>query len=147
MRIAYLNYGSQSGVTTNITSGLLRLGHSVEHLDASDVLALRIPGTRLPRPTPRVLFSLAASLAQYRGHALDRRWNTAYAFDVHSARAGQLLHALREPPQVVLQNGALFAPGRPPSLPYVLLLILGLALVMIWPQIALWLPGTMLDVH
>ncbi|MEO7008495.1 MAG: TRAP transporter large permease [Caldimonas sp.] len=33
------------------------------------------------------------------------------------------------------------------SLPYVLLLILGLALVMIWPQIALWLPGTMLDVH
>jgi len=33
------------------------------------------------------------------------------------------------------------------SLPYVLLLILGLALVMVWPQIALWLPGTMLDVH
>ncbi len=33
------------------------------------------------------------------------------------------------------------------SAPYVLLLILGLALVMIWPQIALWLPGTMLDVH
>ncbi|MBA3254136.1 MAG: TRAP transporter large permease [Pseudomonadota bacterium] len=29
--------------------------------------------------------------------------------------------------------------------PYVMLLILGMALVMIWPQIALWLPGTMLN--
>jgi C4-dicarboxylate transporter DctM subunit len=33
------------------------------------------------------------------------------------------------------------------SLPYVLLLIIGLALVMIWPQIALWLPSTMLDLR
>lgn len=33
------------------------------------------------------------------------------------------------------------------SLPYVLLLILGLGLVMAWPQIALWLPGTMLDLR
>jgi C4-dicarboxylate transporter DctM subunit len=31
------------------------------------------------------------------------------------------------------------------SAPYVLLMILGMGLVMIWPQIALWLPGTMLD--
>jgi C4-dicarboxylate transporter DctM subunit len=33
------------------------------------------------------------------------------------------------------------------SMPYVLLLILGLAIVMIWPQIALWLPGTMLNLR
>jgi C4-dicarboxylate transporter, DctM subunit len=33
------------------------------------------------------------------------------------------------------------------SLPYVLLLILGLALIMIWPQLALWLPGTMLNLR
>jgi C4-dicarboxylate transporter, DctM subunit len=31
------------------------------------------------------------------------------------------------------------------SAPYVLLMLLVLALVMVWPQIALWLPGTMLD--
>ncbi|MCL4746658.1 MAG: TRAP transporter large permease [Burkholderiaceae bacterium] len=31
------------------------------------------------------------------------------------------------------------------SAPYVLLLILGMALVMIWPRIALWLPGTMMS--
>ena len=33
------------------------------------------------------------------------------------------------------------------SLPYVLLLIAALAIVMIWPQIALWLPGTMLNLR
>jgi C4-dicarboxylate transporter DctM subunit len=32
-------------------------------------------------------------------------------------------------------------------MPYVVLLILGLAIVMIWPQIALWLPGTMLNLR
>jgi len=33
------------------------------------------------------------------------------------------------------------------SMPYVVLLIIGLAIVMIWPQIALWLPGTMLNLR
>jgi C4-dicarboxylate transporter DctM subunit len=33
------------------------------------------------------------------------------------------------------------------SLPYVLLLILGMAIVMVFPQLALWLPGTMLNVR
>jgi C4-dicarboxylate transporter DctM subunit len=31
------------------------------------------------------------------------------------------------------------------AVPYVLLMILAIALVMVWPQIALWLPGTMID--
>jgi C4-dicarboxylate transporter DctM subunit len=33
------------------------------------------------------------------------------------------------------------------SAPYVLLMVVVMALVMIWPQIALWLPSTMLDRH
>ncbi len=33
------------------------------------------------------------------------------------------------------------------SAPYVLLLLAGLAILMVWPQLALWLPGTMLDLH
>jgi len=33
------------------------------------------------------------------------------------------------------------------SMPYVMLMILALALVMIWPQIALWLPDTMLNLQ
>jgi C4-dicarboxylate transporter DctM subunit len=31
--------------------------------------------------------------------------------------------------------------------PYALLMILAMALVMVWPQIALWLPGTMLNLR
>lgn len=33
------------------------------------------------------------------------------------------------------------------SAPYVMLMILSLALVMLWPQIALWLPDTMLNIR
>jgi C4-dicarboxylate transporter DctM subunit len=33
------------------------------------------------------------------------------------------------------------------SVPYVLLLILGMAIVMVFPQVALWLPGTMLNLR
>jgi glycosyltransferase involved in cell wall biosynthesis len=53
---------------------------------------------------------------------MHHRWNTVYAFDQHSRRAGELLDALDPRPDVVLQNGALFAPGRPARFPYVLLL-------------------------
>src|ERR687884_1759377 len=122
MHIAYVNYGKQSGVTPNVTRTLAALGHRIVPVDPTGVLALRDARTRLPRPTPRVLLSLAASALRHGPQLMHHRWNTTYAFDQHSARAGELLEALREPPDVVLQNGALFAPGRPPRFPYVLLL-------------------------
>ena len=122
MRVGYVNYGGQSGVTPNVVRSLIVLGHRVAQVDPTGVLALRAPGTRLPRPTPRVVLSLAASALRYGPQLIHRRLNTAYAFDQHSRRAGELLEALAEPPDVVLQNGALFAPGRPPRFPYVLLL-------------------------
>ncbi|MGZ6124575.1 MAG: glycosyltransferase family 4 protein, partial [Myxococcales bacterium] len=78
--------------------------------------------TRLPRPTPRVLLSLAASALHHGPQLMHHRWNTVYAFDQHTRRAGELLSALADPPDVVLQNGALFAPGRPSEFPYALLL-------------------------
>jgi glycosyltransferase involved in cell wall biosynthesis len=122
MRIAYVNYGLQSGVTANVTRGLTALGHQLTPIDPTAVLALRNPRTRLPRPTPRVLMSLAVSALRHGPQALHHRLNTLYAFDQHSRRAGELLARLRPQPQIVLQNGALFAPGDPPRLPYVLLL-------------------------
>jgi glycosyltransferase involved in cell wall biosynthesis len=122
MRVAYVNYGDQSGVTPNVAKSLVALGHDVVHLDPTGVLALRNPRTRRPRPTPRVLMSLAASALKHGQQLIHHRWNTVYAFEQHSKRAGALLAGLGEPPDVVLQNGALFAPGRPPRLPYVLLL-------------------------
>src|SRR6266478_2244126 len=122
MRIAYVNYGNQSGVTPNVTNALFGLGHEVIRVDPTGVLALRDPRTRRPRPTPRVLLSIAASALRFGPQAVPRRWNTVYAFDQHTKQAGALLARMAEPPDVVLQNGALFAPGRPPPFPYVLLL-------------------------
>jgi starch synthase len=121
MRTAFVTLPAQSGVTASVIRGFQSLGHQIEPVDPTDVLELRKPGTKLPRLTPSVLFCLAASLyrfgAQYRNH----RWNTPFAFDVHSRRAGALLSRLPEPPDVVLQSGVLFAPGAPPRYPYVLL--------------------------
>jgi glycosyltransferase involved in cell wall biosynthesis len=122
MRVAYVNYGNQSGVTPNVTRALEALGHVVVSIDPTEVLALRDPRTRLPRPTPRVLLSLAASALRHGPQLMHHRWNTPYAFDQHSRRTSELLSALRQRPHVVLQNGALFAPGRPSPFPYVLLL-------------------------
>lgn len=122
MRIAYLNYGNQSGVTPNIVRALSSLGHEVVRVDPTEVLALRNPRTRRPRPTPRVLMSLAVSALRHGPQAIHHRWNTVYAFDQHSREAGELLARMDPQPDLVLQNGALFAPGRPPRLPYVLLL-------------------------
>src|SRR5437660_8222570 len=118
MRIAYVNYGNQSGVTPNVVRSLSVLGHRIVPVDPTGILALRDPRTRLPRPTPRVLLSLAASALRHGPQLIHHRLNTAYAFDQHSRRAGELLEALAEPPDIVLQNGALFAPGRPPRFPY-----------------------------
>src|SRR6202171_659387 len=122
MRIAYVNYGNQSGVTPNLMASLLALGHDIVRVDPTGVLALRNPRTRRPRPTPRVLISLAASALKHGQQLIPHRWNTVYAFEQHTKRAGALLAGLTEPPDVVLQNGALFAPGRPSPFPYVLLL-------------------------
>jgi starch synthase len=122
MRIAYVNYGNQSGVTPNVVRALSALGHRIVPVDPTGILALRDPRTRRPRPTPRVLLSLAASALRHGPQLIHHRLNTVYAFDQHSRRAGELLESLDEPPDVVLQNGALFAPGRPPRFPYVLLL-------------------------
>jgi starch synthase len=122
MRVAYVNYGNQSGVTPNVTRSLAALGHQLVRVDPTDVLAVRDPRTRLPRPTPRVLLSLAASALRHGPQLMHHRWNTVYAFDQHSKKAGKLLEALDPAPEVVLQNGALFSPGRPARFPYVLLL-------------------------
>ena len=109
MRIAYANYGSQSGVTPNVTNALFALGHEVIRVDPTGVLALRDPRTRRPRPTPRVLLSIAASALRFGPQAVPRRWNTVYAFDQHTRQAEALLGRMTPGPDVVLQNGALFA--------------------------------------
>lgn len=121
LRIAYVHYGGQSGVTPAITRALLDRGHDVRLVPATGALQLRDPITRRPRPTARAALGLAVAVARFGRRALEHRWNTGFAFDAHSAAAGEALRALRPAPDLVLQNGALFAPGLPPPWPYALL--------------------------
>ncbi len=121
LSIAYVHYGGQSGVTPAVTRALLDRGHDVRLVPATGCLQLRDPVTRRPRPSAKVAVHLAVAAARFGRRALDHRWNTGYAFDAHSAAAGEALKALRPAPDLVLQNGALFAPGLPPPYPYALL--------------------------
>lgn len=121
LSIAYVHYGVQSGVTAGVTRTLLERGHDVRPVPATTCMQLRDPVTRRPRPTPAGALGLAIAFTRFGRRALAHRWNTTYAFDAHSAEADAALRALRPAPDLVLQNGALFAPGTPPPYPYALL--------------------------
>lgn len=143
LSIAYVHYGAQSGVTAAVTRALADRGHALRLVSPVGGLEPRDAATRLPRPTPRVLAHLAIAAARYGRLALRHRWNTPYAWDHHSARAGELLRGLRPAPDLVLQNGALFAPGLPPPLPYALLCDHTRALAQAsppWPRLGLDAP-------
>ena len=122
LRIAYANYGEQSGVTSHVTEALEARGHRVIPVFGRGPLELRDRVTRRPRLTAPVLLHLAAAAARFGSQALRYRWNTPYAFGVHSRWVGELLSGLPLAPDVVLQNGALFTPGQPPPYPYVIYL-------------------------
>jgi glycosyltransferase involved in cell wall biosynthesis len=144
LSLAYVHYGAQSGVTGAVTRALAARGHDVRLVAATGDLDLRDPVTRLPRVRLPVLKHLALSAARYGRLWYQHRWNTEYAFDLHSARAGRALAALRPAPDLVLQNGALLSPGLPPRHPYVLLVDHTRALGMRsppWPQYGLAAPA------
>jgi glycosyltransferase involved in cell wall biosynthesis len=143
LALAYVHYGEQSGVTGAVTRALAARGHDLRLVGATGPLDLRDPVSRLPRLRAPVAIHLALSAARYGRLWLRHRWNTEYAFDVHSRRAGELLAALRPAPDLVLQNGALLSPGLPPRLPYALLLDHTRALAMQsppWPRQGLATP-------
>lgn len=121
LSIAYVHHGPQRGVTAAVVEALLDRGHEVRLVAATGALQLRDPVTRRLRPTRQLALGLAAAFARFGRRALANRWNTTYAFDVHSAATGEALRALRPAPDLVLQNGSLFAPGLPPPYPYALL--------------------------
>jgi glycosyltransferase involved in cell wall biosynthesis len=121
LSIAYVHYGWQSGVTSAIVRALLDRGHDVRLVTATGALEPRDPVTRRPRPRGDILVHLALAYVRFGRRGLEHRWNTSYAFDRHAREAGAALQALRPPPDVVLQNGALFSPGAPPPFRYALL--------------------------
>jgi glycosyltransferase involved in cell wall biosynthesis len=144
LAIAYVHYGAQSGVTGAVARALADRGHGVALVAATGALEPREHGSRRLRPTPAVALHLAHAALRFGRRALDHRWNTPFAFDAHARHAGEALDALDAPPDVVLQNGALFAPGLPPRRPYVLLVDHTRALAMRsppWPSLGLPAPA------
>ena len=121
LRIAYLQYGPQSGVSGSVARALEERGHRVVPVDATGDLEPRDAAGRRRLSLPLVA-NLSSAAFHYGREAVARRWNTPCAFDVHSRAAARRLAALDPAPDVVLQNGAMFTPGARPGLPYVLLL-------------------------
>ncbi|MHB1846626.1 MAG: glycosyltransferase family 4 protein [Deltaproteobacteria bacterium] len=121
LRVALLHFGEASGVRSRLSPELRALGNRVVELQATGPLEPRGAGGSL-RLSPTLAIGLAWSAVRFGRGALAHRWSTPFAFDVHSRQAGALLRGLRPTPDVVLQHGALFAPGARPTLPYVLLL-------------------------
>ncbi|HEY0840885.1 MAG TPA: glycosyltransferase family 4 protein [Vulgatibacter sp.] len=120
LNVAFVNYGVLSGVTGQVTRHLAQRGHRVDPIDVIGPVEHRDPKGKL-RLTVDAAIAFGLAALRYGRLAPHHRWNTAFAFDRHSRHAGRLLDAAPRP-DVVLQAGALFAPGDPPHLPYVLLL-------------------------
>jgi alpha-maltose-1-phosphate synthase len=117
MRLLYLHYGPQSGVTSSISASLAAAGVEVLHANPLENFLWQLrPGSKIPnlRPAP-----IRAFLEAVRAHGA--RWkaywcHTTFAFDHLSALAGEAIRSSR--PDAVLQAGVLFSPGRFPLVPY-----------------------------
>jgi starch synthase len=119
MRLLYLHYGPQSGVTHSTSAALAASGVEVLHANPAERFLYQLrPGHRLPLPNarPAVIRGVAEAV---RAHGLDWKayyLHTLYAFDHLSDLADEAIRRTR--PDLVLQAGVLFAPGRWPEVPY-----------------------------
>ena len=117
MRLLYIHYGPQSGVTASITAALAASGAEVLLANPTErFLYQLVPGWKIPNPRPVVIRAVAEAV---RAHG--PRWKTYYlhtrfAFDHLSDLVGQAIRAAA--PDAVIQAGVLFSPGRRPEVPY-----------------------------
>jgi len=117
MRLLYLHYGPQSGVTAATSDAFARAGVEVLHANVIERFMYQVrPGWKLPNPRPAVVRAVAEAM---RAHG--RRWksyylHTTYAFDHLTALAGEAIRIAG--PDAVLQAGVLFGPGNDPDVPY-----------------------------
>jgi glycosyltransferase involved in cell wall biosynthesis len=117
VRLLYLHYGPQSGVTASVSRSFAAAGVEVLHANPTERFLWQLrPGSKIPNPRPA---AVRAFLEALRVHG--RRWkayylHTPWAFDHLSALAGEAVRRAR--PDAVLQAGVLFGPGRFPERPY-----------------------------
>jgi starch synthase len=117
LRVLYLNYGRQSGVTAAVVEQLRAVGHEVAFFDALEgfLYKRRVGPWRVPNLAIDPVLATAAALARFGRHW--KRWyvHTCWAFDRLTARCQRAITAWR--PDVIFQAGALFAPGRDHHIP------------------------------
>ncbi len=110
MRLLYVHYGPQSGVTDAITSQLSACGLEViQHNPARSFLYQLRQGTRIPNARPAVIRAVLESVRLHGAHWKSYYLHTPYAFDHLSREAARAIR--RTAPDLVLQAGALFGPG------------------------------------
>jgi glycosyltransferase involved in cell wall biosynthesis len=117
VRLLYLHYGPQSGVTPSVARALAAAGVEVLHANPMERFLWRLrPGWPIPNLRPAPIRAFLESLRAH-GRSWKTFWcHTTFAFDHLSDLAGEAIRRTR--PDAVLQAGALFGPGRFPEMPY-----------------------------
>jgi glycosyltransferase involved in cell wall biosynthesis len=117
VRVLYLHYGPQSGVTASISTSLAAAGAEVLHANPAERFMYQLrPGSRIPNLRPAVVRAVAEAVRAHRFHWKSYYLHTTYAFDHLSALAGEAIR--RAAPDAVVQAGLLFGPGLEPERPY-----------------------------
>jgi glycosyltransferase involved in cell wall biosynthesis len=117
MRLLYLHYGPQSGVTDAITARLAGAGLTVVRANPAEGFLYQLrPGSRLPNARPVVIRAVLEAMRAHGIHWKSYYLHTPYAFDQLSAGAARAIR--RTAPDVVLQAGVLFSPGPHPEVPF-----------------------------
>ena len=117
MRLLYLHYGPQSGVTAAVAGALAARGVAVSLSNPTERFLWKLrEGSRLPNPRPAALRAFAEAVRRHRGAWKEYWVHSPWAFDHLSRVAGEAIR--RERPDAVLQAGVLFGPGLPPERPY-----------------------------
>jgi len=120
VRLLYLNYGAQSGVTAALARTLSSLGVGVTPVDLTERFLWRLrPGSKTPNFRPAVVRAFLESLRAHRQNWKAYWLRTTYSFDHLSELARKAIARAR--PDAVIQAGVLFGPGALPDVPlYVL---------------------------
>jgi glycosyltransferase involved in cell wall biosynthesis len=110
MRLLYLHYGPQSGVTASVTARLAAAGVEVVTANPTERFLWQLrPGSKIPNPRPPAIRAFLEAVHRH-GRAWKDYWlHTPYAFDHLTAEAGAAIR--RCAPDAVIQAGVLFAPG------------------------------------
>lgn len=116
MDLLYLNYGAQSGVTASLLSRLRQHARvSVYNPFEAVHYKRRWGAMQVPNVRPEVVRAVLHAVALHGRYWKPYYLHSPYMFDLLTERAEAAIH--RYQPEVVLQAGVLFAPGRAHGVP------------------------------